>query len=1547
MANENSLQNNAWNTTDFSGGQCEQTKSVIVTAIEDFRIIVKTDDGRKGTIQMRNMSKQFVPSPSCLYYIGQHLTVKVLGIDDKGSYVLGTKQLQDFSIYKRGENVNVRITEITKDGLQFVTDDNNLAQGFIHNNQIDWQQEKAEWIKKRLLNTGTDSQLRKMPTKITCEIHSNSEKEEYSSLYCSLKEMRQNPWNGLFPGMCMIGSIVGGNIGNFTIELENGLLAKCSDVNNLKINTGLQFVILSIDKDKISGSIIVSHDLLCESQSLEQAVCKYFTSSTTNTTPSLHQYLPNRRQLILPNRGMYKYLLLLPQLILYKCKPMAMPFALHFLQYFIDNPQTIRNYNVKRLFNYGKCALISIDIVDYPNIYHGLTINYTSGTKLNGKLLCNTPHYAVTTLPGMIGFVDSNLSSEKNEVKACIIDTCDNQLHLYHLGVCNDICATTLQDKTANTNQLLTPEEKEEANSEELNSIEKLLGYAPWLGELSIKLCNTDIYAIDANHHTQLKFMSKNKRDSLRHGKFHIANMADKTGGMFFLIYNEEDFVLNLRAIDGKIMIIKFFSERNSQDAQWLLNKYKRIRPLVLPGNKLHLVSRYDVPQGYDAQAAVETIVLQQEVATHILPGIKKRLKERKKSYGEDYATMAEFLDYQQKKEESVLSGIKVTVPPRCARHGSNSETDSMKASLMIDRDLCESFMAEIKEDEAGLPVYASIGENERPIACRLEDSPYEDSCVLSFDNQHFNLDDFILRGFTIIYRPNVRHLRLQRNGIDQFVKNDELLSKLKEKKLCPPRVDMAQPFSFKDKKFLSVEPGNNQPAAIRKALACNDIFLIQGPPGTGKTSVIVEIVRQLVERGERVLVCSQAHSAVRNVYERLLCTELSKHLGFLDEQDTMRGMSAQDHEQFLKNNLLLLDRLSKQRGNQTETITYGSDYAAADRDDFMRQHTHIAQYHTQALSGHYTEAKSIVDDFRHELQEQADSSLFYATGHLRSLKVVMGTCIGIGMYNSIQRSGISFDTVIIDEAGKANYGETIVPMRLGKRHILVGDQRQLPPYIDREEVKDFLAQKAPTDNLTARSKEKEVEEALSSSLFEDFLKNSPPESKILLNYQYRMHPDIGNFISKLFYGGELQNGKGTQEQTCAIEGYPNPVTFRDTQNEKDHYERSRNGHNLYNQCEINIVCEEIAPAIENTLTTDGSLTVGIVTPYREQAYRLRQRLGQSIITKGCNSGVFTIDSIQGREFDIVVLSFVRSFPRESGKNVGFLDDMRRLNVALSRARKKLILVGDLDTLLRRNAHRTFFSSDKTLQPVEVFHRISENCKKHGAFDMIAKLRLLEKDGKIKEGDILSECEIATFIQQGKSERFSFKTMIDGESLQFPIINTYDAQYAIRNSQARSVMFAGYDKDRPVWWPFMEAKIEDFDGQTITLELCDGTRTKLKRPNNHFMNTLLNDYTCELENVWLPFCAGYGDKAFLHNDILRKINAGLKEGGHVLCQVVGEDENWYTVYNNGSLGKIMKNAFIQLSIGSTYRCRVYKIYENEGKTPMIIYKMEKTFRPWT
>lgn len=494
-------------------------------------------------------------------------------------------------------------------------------------------------------------------------------------------------------------------------------------------------------------------------------------------------------------------------------------------------------------------------------------------------------------------------------------------------------------------------------------------------------------------------------------------------------------------------------------------------------------------------------------------------------------------------------------------------------------------------------------------------------------------------------------------------------------------------------------------------------------------------------------MVCSQAHSAVKNIYDRLKNCHEGIRIGNIDVEETMISDDNIDRLKYLKNTMILLGRLqAAQKNNETlsedDWKNFLSDYSTEHTiKHFAKEHGKVCEYFATNTIVGVGEYLDILNELHSELEKMGDEAVtFNIASHYQSLDVLMGTCIGIGMDYDLQRSGIVFDTVIIDEAGKANLAETTVPMQLGKKYILVGDQRQLPPYMDREEVAQF------TDESSLQSlSQKEVEAALSYSLFEDFLQDDkfPKGSTVLLNYQYRMNPEIGDYISELFYNGELLHGCGTENQRCVLEGYPNAVTFIDTTTSETFdgsniaFEMGNSQEGFYNPLEIKLIKETLVPKLESMLRNDPSLTVGFITPYRNQRQKLLQHL-QSTEFNGC---VYTIDSIQGTEFDVVVLSLVRAFDvTRRNKTVGFLDDMRRLNVALSRAKKKLIIIGNLNTLCSDNAH--FKPNDSCeIIPVNVFRKLKEIKERSAEKTSLAKLKDAMENGSISAGTVFTGCK--------------------------------------------------------------------------------------------------------------------------------------------------------------------------------------------------------------
>ena len=206
------------------------------------------------------------------------------------------------------------------------------------------------------------------------------------------------------------------------------------------------------------------------------------------------------------------------------------------------------------------------------------------------------------------------------------------------------------------------------------------------------------------------------------------------------------------------------------------------------------------------------------------------------------------------------------------------------------------------------------------------------------------------------------------------------------------------------------------------------------------------------------------------------------------------------------------------------------------------------------------------------------------------------------------------------------------------------------------------------------------IDNEIGKSFFADIkqkLNESKYESNVyMLSKQFRMHPAIGDFVSKLFYNGKVVSARTASECSLNIKGLEEPIIFVDTSGMGSEARETRQDMSLYNDGEILAIEEELLPMLKSAL--DAGASVGILSPYGAQVARMRQRFPE------LKDHIFTIDSIQGEEYDIVVFSFVRN--TRSG-SLNFVDDLRRLNVSFSRAKCNLILVGHLDTLKNESVH--------------------------------------------------------------------------------------------------------------------------------------------------------------------------------------------------------------------------------------------------------------------
>lgn len=286
----------------------------------------------------------------------------------------------------------------------------------------------------------------------------------------------------------------------------------------------------------------------------------------------------------------------------------------------------------------------------------------------------------------------------------------------------------------------------------------------------------------------------------------------------------------------------------------------------------------------------------------------------------------------------------------------------------------------------------------------------------------------------------------------------------------------------------------------------------------------------------------------------------------------------------------------------------------------------------------------------------------------LENVDVVGATCIGLETDPNLD--GIMFDVAIIDEASRATVPETLVPMSRAAKTILVGDHKQLPPTIKHE--------------LVSACEQQEIGLPYKESLFEQLIAKVNPSNCSMLTHQFRMHPDISEFISNAFYSGEYKAGNGTEEKIFPSTFFNKPFSFIDTSNYKNKGEKKIPRGGYENELEADFVIESLKQIIEDyhLQKSDKKLEIGIIAPYKKQKQLILSKLNslEQTFPNYIDVEVETLDAFQGREKDIIIFSFTRS--NQSG-HLGFTGELYRLNVGLSRARKLLILIGDSKTLSR------------------------------------------------------------------------------------------------------------------------------------------------------------------------------------------------------------------------------------------------------------------------
>lgn len=430
------------------------------------------------------------------------------------------------------------------------------------------------------------------------------------------------------------------------------------------------------------------------------------------------------------------------------------------------------------------------------------------------------------------------------------------------------------------------------------------------------------------------------------------------------------------------------------------------------------------------------------------------------------------------------------------------------------------------------------------------------------------------------------------------------------------------------------------QVQAVGRCLAAQDVAVIHGPPGTGKTTVLVEVIRQSVAQGAKVLASAPSNIAVDNMVEKLLGSGLrivrTGHPARILEPLRHVTLSAQEEEHESKAEI---DRMNEERHRLLNQLrrkeSRGRGVTYDDKREMRMEIERLGK-----------DAEDLEFAIRRQIIERSD--------------VVLCTHGGIGGLLNRQK----FDLVVMDEASQATEPLSWIPITYGKKVVFAGDTLQLPPTIYSKEA---------------------AEKGLARTMFERLKDSLPAELQSLLRVQYRMHEAIMGFSSEKFYEGKLIADESVRTHTAdELPGVQKtdltqaPVVYIDTAGTGYGEIWNELLESRENEGEAELALKILGQLEENGVEPQD---IAIITPYVAQVKRLR------LMAQGRFVEIGSVDSFQGREKEVVILSLVRS--NETGE-VGFLSDTRRMNVGMTRARRLLIVIGDSATISRHPFYNSF-----------------------------------------------------------------------------------------------------------------------------------------------------------------------------------------------------------------------------------------------------------------
>ena len=450
-----------------------------------------------------------------------------------------------------------------------------------------------------------------------------------------------------------------------------------------------------------------------------------------------------------------------------------------------------------------------------------------------------------------------------------------------------------------------------------------------------------------------------------------------------------------------------------------------------------------------------------------------------------------------------------------------------------------------------------------------------------------------------------------------------------------------AETFSFAPLHFPYLN--RTQEEAVNKVLWAKDVAVVHGPPGTGKTTTLVEAIYETLRRENQVLVCAQSNMAVDWISEKLVD----------------RGV-----------NVL---RIGNPTRVNDKMLSFTYERRFEDHPDYaqlwaIRKAIRELRAHRKRGDDKYHQKLERLKERATEREIRINAQLF---GEAR---VIACTLVG-SAHRLLERQ--KFGTLFIDEAAQALEAACWIPLRKVSRVVLAGDHCQLPPT-----VKSIAALKG----------------GLGKTLMERIVENKP-EVVTLLKMQYRMNEEIMRFSSSWFYGNQVESAPEVKYRS--ILDFDIPMTWIDTSQFeipeesnltfKEQFVGESFGRINKAEAELTLLTlETYFNKIGKQRILDERLDVGIISPYRAQVQYLRRQIKKKEWAKPYRQliSVNTVDGFQGQERDIILISLVRA--NDDGQ-IGFLRDLRRMNVAITRARMKLIILGDASTMTRHPFYRKLY----------------------------------------------------------------------------------------------------------------------------------------------------------------------------------------------------------------------------------------------------------------